>query len=190
MVITVPQKLKDLLHSQSGVRIRIPNREQMDLRLEITSAKYGGTGAMATQPDFVTLLCKIPGAQIVPTKRSSDRIMTSQYRDVFLELATASEPLPIQNMSLSGVKIRTKEEGSQEQFPLGASMENAVIRLGKKTSLRLDSVTPRCHYIQGVGLEMKVKEEGNYRKILKIFLETVELKLAAALTPEADPSPA
>jgi hypothetical protein len=190
VVISMPQHLQPAVSSGNWMRIRVSDEERKDLRLQISSAKHGGSAHMALTPDQIAVLCKLPGAAIVPSKRSADRMNTSNYHDLILDVSSPPGSYPIVNLSKGGVKIRLADEAQKERFPLGKYMEKGAIRLGKKARVPVLDMVPRCHYEDGVGLELVINPQGNARRILDMFLDHVQHKERELQTAAAAPTPA
>lgn len=192
IVISMPQKFQPAVETDKWLRVRVSDAERKDLRLQISSAKHGGTGHMALSPDQVAVLCKLRGATIEPSKRSADRVNTSNYQDLFLDVTSPSGSFRIVNLSKSGVKIRLSDDKQKEAFPLGKYIQKGAIRLGSKARVSVQDMVPRCLYEDGVGLEVVVNPQGNARKILEMFLDHVQGRerqslTAATSTPESGP---
>ena len=193
VVITTPRTHQKLIVSGNWIRIRVSEKERKDLRLEISAAKHGGSAHMALTPDQIAVLCKLPGAAVVPSLRKADRISTGQYRDLLLRVSSPSGMYPVVNLSKNGVKIRLADEKQKELFPLGHYLRRGAIRLGKKAAVSLLDIIPRCHYEDAVGLEMVVDPKGSSRRVLDMFLEHVEqkeLQAMATAAPAQKPAPA
>lgn len=176
IVVATPQDFKSSLNVGGWLRIRTSETEREELRLQITSVRHGGTGEMATTTEEVTVLCKIPGAVVEPSKRSHDRMRTSQFRDLFLEISSPSSSHPVVDLSHGGLRVAIGEEADLQRFPLGAALNGSGIRLGQKARVTLASIIPRSHHEKGVGLEMVVDSSGNSRKILEMFLDSMAHK--------------
>ena len=180
VVLMTPRKLQKHLSEGSWVRVRLPAAEKKDLRLQISSAKQGGSGQVSAEMGNVTVLCKIPGASVVVPKRSADRFVTSQFGDLFLNLPSHPSPYPILDISRSGVRVRIAKSEDAARFPIGSYIEQGGIQLGQKVQVSLLDVHPRVHFPDAVGMEMTVNPDGNSRKILQIFLETMEKQVIAS----------
>jgi hypothetical protein len=171
VVLTCPQGVESFLKEGGWLRIRMPTNGRKDLRLQVSQARYGGSGVMATQLGRLALLCKIPGATLEAPKRAADRVRTDRFRDVVLQVPSLPGPYRIIDLSLSGVKIRARGEDDQNLFPLGAYLEHGAILLGKRARVDLQDVIPRHYMPEAIGLEIIVKQGGSSRKILEVFLE-------------------
>ena len=176
IVVATPQDFKASLNPGGWLRIRTSDEERQELRVEITSARHGGTGEMATTSDEVTVLCKIPGATFASSKRSHDRLQTRQFRDLFLDISSPSSSHPVVDLSKGGLRVGIAGEGDLHRFPVGAYLKRGGIRLGKKARVNLLDIIPRSHFETGVGLEMVVDPSGNSRKILEMFLDSMAHK--------------
>ena len=174
VVLVKPGKLQENLIAGNWLRVRLPSAEKTELRLQISSAKYGEAVQGSTEIGNVTILCKIPGASVVAPKRSTDRYLTSNFRDLLLELASHTSPYPILDISRHGIRIRIAKSEDADRFPIGSYIEHGRIRLGKKAKVSLLDVRPRVHFPDAVGMEMTIDPNGNSRKVLEIFLETLE----------------
>jgi hypothetical protein len=179
VVLTCPQGVETHLKEGGWLRIRLPSNGRKDLRLQVTQARYGGSGEMATQIGRLALLCKIPGATVEAPKRAADRVRTDRFRGVVLQIPTLPAPYRIIDLSLNGWKIRPRGEEDQENFPLGSYLERGSILLGKRARVDLQDVIPRHYMPEAIGLEIIVQPSGRSRKLLEVFLEhmlTQELK--------------
>jgi hypothetical protein len=175
VVITTPERLKTLVSEGQWLRIRVPDSDRKDVRLQITSARHGGTGSMATTPDFFSLLCKIPGASVETTKRAADRYSTMQFKDLLLDLtAPSAGSYPIIDISAHGLKIHVSSQKEIERFVIGQELSKGRIRLGTRARVDLMNATPRAHFETAVGLEIVVNPQGPSRSILDMFLGNME----------------
>ncbi len=177
VVITTPERFQKRVSEGQWLRIRMPDSERKDVRLQITSARHGGTGDMATTPDHFALLCKIPGASVEATKRGADRYGTAQFKDLLLDLsAPAAGSYPIIDVSANGVKIHVSDPEEIKRFVIGQYLSKGKIRLGSKAQVDLLDIIPRSHFKNAVGMEMVVNPQGSSRKILEMFLGSLEHK--------------
>ena len=177
VVIFTPQHLKKVVSEGQWLRIRVSDTDRRDVRLQITSAKHGGTGAMATTPDFFSLLCKIPGATVEPSRRASDRYTTVQYKDLLLDLSSpAAGTYPVMDLSARGLKIYVDEAARVQQFGIGEYFSHAKLRLGTKASIDLKDFIPRAHFENSVGMEFVVNPNSRSNTILNMFLDSLASK--------------
>ena len=181
VVIFTPERLQKVVSEGQWVRIRIPDADRKDVRLQISSAKHGGTGAMATTPDCFSLLCKIPGASAEPTKRASDRYITSHYRDLLLDISSpVAGSYPVIDLSAQGLKIHVSNPDQIGQFTIGEYYSLGRMRLGSKARVEIKVFIPRVHFGDSVGLEIAVNASGHSQRILSMFLESLESKTRGA----------
>lgn len=171
VVLTYPQHLEKVMKVGRWVRLRPSDQDAHELRLEISSARYGGSGEMAVELGQMSLLCKIPGAVTEESKRQHDRLSTTQFKDLRLEMAGHPMAYRILDLSQGGLRILLPEEEEQPLFQNGKTLaRNATIHLGAKARVVLVRVV--CRYCEKTwaGLEMEVDPEGTSQKMLDIFL--------------------
>ncbi len=189
VVLSMPQTLQKSVATDGWMRIRISEEQRKDLRLQVSSAKHGGAAHMALNPDQIAVLCKLSGAAIVSSLRSADRIGTSNYRDLTLEVRSPSGSYRVLNLSKNGAKIGVPEEVRETRFPLGTFLERGALRLGKKAAVSLLDIIPRCHYDGAVGLEVVIDPKGSSLKILEMFLDHIANKEQEAHEAESKRGP-
>ena len=187
VVLKYPQRLKDQLAEDRRLRIELPESPEDSLCLLISSARYGGAGEMATELGQMTVVCKIPSATVEKTKRAAIRYFTGRFNDIVLILASQAGKFPVVNLSTSGLRLLLKSEEQQQLFSLGAYLGEAGIQLGKMARVKLIDAIPRCHFADGVGIEMVVDPAGISKKTLEYFVEKLadeEQKLDAVVDDE------
>ena len=190
VVIATPSELQKHIKAGNWMRIRVSEEQRKDLRLEISSARHGGSANMALATGKITVLCKLPGAALQHSMRGADRLNTGNYRDLVLDISSPAGSCPVINLSKTGAKVRLAKEKLKEHFPLGKYLQNGAARLGEKAKVSLLDIIPRCHYEDAVGLEMIVNPQGNSRKILEMFLEHVQRKELDLLAARNETAPA
>ena len=181
VIIFTPERFKQAVSEGKWVRIRMPGADRMDLRMQITSARHGGTGEMSTTPDFFSLLCKIPGASLESSKRGADRYTTLQFKDLLLDLTSpAAGSHPVIDLSAHGLKIHVADPAQIQRFTIGEYLSRGKLRLGSKAQVELLDLIPRAHFEDAVGLEMNVNPNGHSRRILDMFLDSLQSKAKQA----------
>ena len=174
VVLTYPQKLEAYIKINGWVRFCPSEETRHELRLQISSARYGGSGPMSADVGRMSLLCKIPNASYELSKRNAERFNTRQFKDLLLELRRHPSPYPILNLSSGGLRIRLPEEDSGELFVAGANAaEWGIIHLGKKSRIELVRAVTRHVEKSMVGLEFQIDPDGQERKMLEVFLDTL-----------------
>ena len=176
VVVPTPERFKTNLETGGWLRIRINNENKQDLRVQITSARHGGTGQMALSPEHIAVLCKIPGAAVMPTKRAHDRFHTSHFKGLQLDIISPVGTYPVLDLSTTGMRVGVESEEELQRFPVGQSLKRGRIRFGSKAVVDLQDVIPRCHYEGAVGLEIEVNSSGHSQKVLKMFLDSLEYR--------------
>ena len=184
VVLSYPQNLERYIKVNGWVRLRPSGETRQELRLQISSVRFGGSGPMAVGVGQMSLLCKIPNATYEPSKRDTERFNTRQFKDLLLELRGHPAPYPILNLSSGGVRIRIPEEHPGDLFVSGATTaEGGVIHLGKKSRIELVKAVTR-HVEKGmVGLEIRIDPGGQERKILDVFLDLLRAEERKAADP-------
>ena len=177
VVLTYPQKLERYIKVNGWVRFCPSGETRHELRLQISSARFGGSGPMAVGVGQMSLLCKIPNASYELSKRNAERFNTRQFKDLLLELKGHPSAYPILNLSGGGLRIRLPEESPEELFLEGATAaEWGMIHLGKKT--RIELVKPVTRHVEKgmVGLEFQIDPDGPEQKILEVFLDALRVE--------------
>jgi hypothetical protein len=174
VVLTYPVALERSIHEGAWVRIDVPGGDaHREIRLQVSSARHGGGGVLATDPDHILLLCRIAGASLQTEQRQEVRVGTERYRDVTLRLAALPEAFRILDVSLHGARIRLHSEEDCKCFPLRAHLKRGVLNLGNRAQAGVQDAIPRFVGPDSVGLELMLVQEGRSRSILEAFIATV-----------------
>ena len=184
VALTYPAELAGAVQQDGWVRIQLPESEPaQDLRLQVSSARHGGSGVMATDMEHIVLLCKLAGAALVKRLRRDERVSTAKYRDVEIRLHAVEGAYRILDISLHGAKARLPGEEAQAWFPLGKRLEQGTISLGNRAQVAVDYTISRHLEPKAVGLELIIHNTGRDRALLEAFIAAVrrrELAAAAA----------
>ena len=183
VVLKYPEQLSDHMSEGGRLRVAMPDSPGDSLCVEITSARYGGTGKMSTGLGQMTVLCKIPDATVETSRRSSARYSISHYSGILLGLSSQSQTFPVIDISYTGVRVRLDTEEQKQNFPLGSYLNKGGIQLGKKARITILDAIPRCHFPSAVGIEIVVDPKGMSVMTMNHFLDKLaeeEEKLAAS----------
>lgn len=174
VVLSYPQNLEGYIKVNGWLRLCPEAESRHELRLQISSARFGGSGPMAVGVGSMSLLCKIPNASYELTKRNNERFNTRRFKDLVLEMRGHPSPYPILNLSSGGLRIRLPVEDPGDLFVADATTgDGGVIHLGKKSRIELVKTVTR-HVEKGlVGLEFQIDPGGHERKILEVFLDAL-----------------
>lgn len=175
VVLSYPQNLEGYIKVNGWVRLCPSEETRHELRLQISSARFGGSGPMAVGVGKMSLLCKIPNASYELSKRGDERFNTRRFKDLLLVLSGHPKPYRIVNLSSGGLRIRLPEEHPEELFVAGGALvEGGVIHLGKKSRIELVKAVTRNVEKGMVGLEFQLESGGQEQKMLEVFLDAMK----------------
>ena len=166
VVFNFPPPMLQYLEAGGWVRICLPGEEHKNLRLEISTTPrlVGGN------TDEMTLLCKLPRAEVIKGVRINERFKTEYYKDIAYLSYRPPTPYKIVDMSLSGMRICIPGE-NPDVFPLGKPLEHGTISLGNRVKIKLAEARPRRYELDTVGIENIFPPDGNSKKIVEVFIE-------------------
>ena len=164
VVIAKPSGLQKELQTGGSVRLKIPEADAREVRLEIITPNFNLTSGASV------FLCKMPTQFAGGARRSSERYDTSRFNNLKLGLDEVVEQFKLVDISLGGCRIQTSSSAAKRLFPIGKDVAPATIRLGTNVSVALGSLVTRMHSQAAVGLEYKVSTDGNHMKYLQHLL--------------------
>ncbi len=176
VVLSYPQEIDQNLHEGGWVRILSQDGGGDDLRLQISSLRYSGSGQMSVELGHMTLLCKIPGASFDLAKRQSERMQTTRFNNLLLEIPGLPTPFRIIDLSMHGLKIHVSNEDLKKHFHIGDSKKRGVIRFGSNFSIIVFNLVPRHLNGDLVGMEMDLDKSESGSKKLQYVLDTLKKK--------------
>ncbi len=164
VVIAKPSGLQQELKTGGGVRMKIPEADAREVRLEIITPNFNLTNGASV------FLCKMPTQFAGGARRSSERYDTSRFNNLKLGLSDVDQQFKLVDISLGGCRIKTGSGVAKRLFPIGKEILTASIVLGANVSVTLNTIVPRMHSESGVGLEFKVSQDGSHMKYLQHLL--------------------
>lgn len=176
VVLSYPQEIYRNLHEEGWVRILSQNSDEDDIRLQISSLRYSGSGQLSVALGHMALLCKIPGASFDISKRHSERLQTTQFGDLLLELPGFPKPFRIVDLSMTGLKIHVSGEDSKMPFHLRDAYTKGIIHFGANFSITVLNLVTRHLGVDSVGMEMDLDESHTGYKKFQYFLDSLRKK--------------
>lgn len=186
--IATPNRLEKLVSKGQWLRIRVPGAGRKDLRLQIGSIEHGHMGPKGAGLGLFSILCKIPGASVEPSKRASDRFTTVQFKDLVFEIfAPVSGAFQVMDLSLQGLRIQVADPSIIQNLPIGEYFSRGRILLGSKAKVEIKDFIPRAHFADSVGLEIVIDTSSHSRRMFDAFLHSLETK-AGGMPPSSKAS--
>lgn len=176
VVLSYPQEIDQHLREGGWVRILSQDGGGDDLRLQISSLRYSGSGQMSVELGHMTLLCKIPGASFDISKRQSERMQTTRFNNLLLEIPGHPTPFRIVDLSMQGLKIHVSNDVLRKHFHIGDSNERGVIHFGSNFSIIVFNLVTRHHNEDLVGMEMDLEKSESGDKKLQYVLDSLKKK--------------
>ena len=166
VVMEIPVSLQDHLADGGWIRSQAPNSPREELRLQVRNQEHLEMGDMAK------IFCRIPSALVESKRRASSRYYTGKFKDLVLQLSDLTL-YPVLDLSTQGLRIWTGE--MINGFTAGEPLKTkGRIRMGKKANIHLERLTPRFVAPNTTGMEFELAEDALPRKILNIFLESLD----------------
>lgn len=164
VVIAKPGGLHKELKTGGSVRLKIPEADAREVRLEIITPHFNLTNGASV------FLCKMPTQFAGGARRASERYDTSRFNNLKLGLDKAEQQFKLVDISLGGCRIQVTSGVAEQLFPIGKDIAPATIRLGNNVSVALGSLVPRVHSQSAVGMQYQVSSEGNHMKYMQHLL--------------------
>ncbi|MDH5751211.1 MAG: hypothetical protein OEZ59_02180 [Deltaproteobacteria bacterium] len=169
IVIARPAGIKKDLKKGSYIRFHVPDHDDLQVQLEVATPNFNLTNGT---PVF---LCKVPDSQTKTNhKRTNDRYNTRRFTNLALVIPEKHWAYRVLDLSLNGCNVLSKSGVPEEEFPNGTTYTDCYLRLGKNVRIQLDTLHPRSHRIQTVGMEFRVNQEGLHIKYLQHLLSSLE----------------
>ena len=171
VTLTYPANIASAVHEQDWLRLQLPHAEPpQDLRLQVSSARHGGSGVLATDIEHIVLLCHLSGAALVARQRKEERIGTGHYKDVAFQLHGGEGTYRLLDISQHGAKARLPDESAHKFFPVGRKLEHGLLHLGNRVQLPVRYSIPRHLVPDAVGMELLLHEDGRSPAVLDAFI--------------------
>lgn len=164
VVIAKPSGLNQDLKTGGSVRLKIPEADAREVRLEIITPNFNLTNGASV------FLCKMPVQFAGGSRRAAERYDTSRFNNLRLGLADVEQQFRLIDISLGGCRIKARSSEARKFFPLEKGITSASILLGANVSVTLSSMVPRMHSDSAVGVQYQVSPEGNNMKYLQHLL--------------------
>jgi hypothetical protein len=164
VVIAKPGGVSQELKTGGSVRMKIPEADAREIRLEIITPNFNLTNGASV------FLCKIPTQFAGGARRSTERYDTSRFNNLKLGLGKVEQQFKLVDISLGGCRVKTGSGVAKKLFPIGKEILSASILLGANVSVALSTIVPRMHSDSGVGLQYQVSPDGNHMKYLQHLL--------------------
>lgn len=174
LLIVRPFDLRSGLVKNSFVRLTLPNRDRRQVRARILTPHLQMDRSLRH-----VCICEVPSTFAGTSRRASDRLCTTQFRNLRLQVPALDQSFRVLDLSASGIRIYRRLYDGQSQFALDAELAPASLRVGSHTVIALESVQPRSLMRNTIGLHMQVKRDGNSERLLVTLLnrlQSVELQ--------------
>lgn len=147
VVVAEPIGLKGVLTPESHVRVRLPDRQDEEIRLKIVVPHAdSGDGSAA-------FICSAPDGP-VKSMRTGDRY--SVKHDDRLRLEWRRHVFPLVDLSLSGLRIVLPASQTHQDLPIGHNLGAANLMFDAEVWVRLGQVIPRNRQERTIGCEFKM----------------------------------
>lgn len=163
-----PEALNPVLKSGHFVRFKVPWEPEKTLRMAVTTTNFNLTNG---NPVFI---CQPPTTFAESAHRVSERFNTMRYSTMLLRFHDLAGEFRIVDISGHGCRFQASEGGLQKTMPIGKTIPGAWIQLGNKATIELETVTPKIHQKNEVGVEFVVKADGKNRKILDHLISSLD----------------
>lgn len=168
VIIAKPSGLIQELKTGGLVRMKIPEADARELRLEIITPNFNLTSGSAV------FLCKIPHEFAEGARRSSERYNTTRFNNLLIKVEELESGFRILDLSIAGCRVQHQSTAIAKLFPLGTDLAPAEIMLGSKVRVLLATLIPKMHAGTAVGLEFQVSPQGSNKKFLQHLLISLE----------------
>lgn len=174
LLIARPYDLRSGLPKNGHVRLTLPNTERKQVRVPILVPHL----QMDLSARHVCV-CGVPTEFSGTCKRATDRLCTTQFRNLHLQLPSQNKTFRIVDLSASGLRIYVASGEDRALLEPDTELRPANLRVGASTSISLESIIPRAISGNTVGMEMQVQRDGiSERTTINLLnrLQLVELQ--------------
>jgi hypothetical protein len=169
LLVARPRSLRGGLAKDSYVRLTLTNQGRKQVRTPVLvpqvklpmSMKYG-------------CICAVPQVFAGVCKRKADRFNTTRFRNLHLQLPEVNKSFRVVDLSASGLRIFTGTEGGLLLFEEGSELAPARMRVGERAAIELQSLVPRSHAGNTVGLSLQVRRDGVSERYLMNLLNRLQ----------------
>ncbi|HKI99270.1 MAG TPA: hypothetical protein VKB51_12430 [bacterium] len=164
VIVGKPRGIAESLANEECVRFRIPWAKEFEVRMEIAALHVNLANG---SEGFV---CRQPSGQAVRIKRGGERFSTRRYTNLQLHIPEVGLGFPVVDLSSRGCRIKARSRLEEKCFKVNRRIREGMIQVGDRFHIHLDSVVPRVHLGQMVGLEFDVGNGTNPQRNLKTLL--------------------
>jgi len=169
VLVARPRTLRGGLPKDSIVRLTLTNsgRKQVRMPVLVPQVKLPMTVKYAC-------ICGVPQTFEGVCKRGADRFSTTRFRNLHLHIPSVEKTFRVLDLSTSGMRIFTGTEGSLMLFEPDGELAPARLRVGERATIELQSLVPRAHVGNTVGLSMQVRRDGASERYLMNLLNRLQ----------------
>ena len=159
LVFAKPLGLGKALRKGGYVRFKVPESDNLEVRAQVVTPDFSTTNGAHV------FLCPVPQNFVQGAHRSAERYNTARYNNLYVSTWDGNNQLHTENrfrvvdLSLSGCKLFTDKDNAKVTFPIGEPVAPAVMHLGSRLKVDLESLTPRVHQPSAIGCEFVVGQE-------------------------------
>lgn len=169
LLIARPRTLRGGLPKDSYVRITLPNQGRRQIRVPVLVPHVKLPMSMK-----YACICGVPTAFAGVCKRHTDRFSTARFKNLHLQLLRHQKSFRVVDLSVGGVRVFAGTESSNLAFDPDMDLAPARLRVGDRVSIELESLLPRAHVGNMVGLSMRVRNDGLSGRFLLNLLNRLQ----------------
>jgi hypothetical protein len=164
VIVGKPRGLMEGISKGDCARFRVPWATEFEVRLEIASLHVNLANGSA---GFV---CKQPSGAAYSVKRSGERYSTGRYTNLQLRVPGAGLDFPVLDLSSRGCRVKAQSKVGERFFKVNRRIREGILQVGDRFHIRLDSIIPRMHLREMVGVEFVVGKQRKPQRELAILL--------------------
>lgn len=179
LLIARPYDLRSGLIKNTYIRLTLPNSQRKQVRAPIIAPHL----QMDLSAKHVCV-CGIPDAFSGTCRRATDRLSTSRFKNLHLQLPRQNKSFRILDLSAGGARIYAASESDREVFKMNTELAPANLRVGTHTVIALDSLLPRAAAEKTVGLKLQIQHDGVSERTMFNLLNRLQLIELQRLRPD------
>jgi hypothetical protein len=164
VIVSKPLGLNGHLVTGSHVRLRVPDGEKLDLRLEVLNSHLNLSDGRTA------FVCRAP-EELTRCRRQAERFDTMRYTN--LRLLMDGELFRLVDLSATGFKVYLVGTQGPYLFPLGRELRACRIVLGEDAAVNLLRVIPRNYYPGMVGCAYQINSDSASERFHRHMLESM-----------------
>ena len=185
LVFAKPLGLGKAIHKGAFVRFRVPEADNLEVRAQVATPDFSVANGASV------FLCAVPQKFVEGVHRGAERYNTARYNNLYVSTWDGNDPENVENrhriidLSMTGCKLFSRNGSPKVNFPIGEPIAPAVLHLGNRLKVELESLTPRVHQRNAIGSEFVIGQEGlnmKYFRHLMVSLERSETNRLKAVT--------